>query len=332
MRGKDRMSESPKRVLVTGATGFVGANLARRLVKEGHEVHLLVRPADARWRIDSMAEDMRLFEAELQDQERVERAVTRINPQWVFHLAAYGGYASQRNVQKIVTTNYNGTVNLVEACLKTDFEAFVGAGSSSEYGYQDHAPGERELPEPNSHYAATKAAATLYCRFAARAAGRRLATLRLYSVFGPWEDPTRLMPTLLLCGMHGSLPPLVSPTIARDYVYVDDAVEAFILTAHSPIAELGPVFNVGTGVQTSLRQLVELVRKQFRITEEPKWGSMPDRGWDTDVWIADPQAIHAAIGWKPTMDLEEGFREFTNWIMSDAAVMAHYETCRTPPL
>ncbi len=332
MRGKDRMYESPKRVLVTGGTGFVGANLTRRLVKDGHEVHLLVRPADTRWRIDSIAEDVRLFEAELQDAERVERVVAGINPQWVFHLASYGAYASQRNVQRIVTTNYNGTVNLVEACLKTEFEAFVGAGSSSEYGYQDHAAGERELPEPNSHYAATKAAATLYCRFTARDAGRRLATLRLYSVFGPWEDPTRLMPALLLSGLHGSLPPLVSPTIARDYLYVDDAVEAFILTAQLPVEELGPVFNVGTGVQTSLRQLVELVRSQFRIRAEPQWGSMPDRHWDTDVWIADPRTIKAAIGWKPTINLEDGFRRFAKWITSDAAVMAHYETCRTPPL
>ena len=332
MHGKDRMNESPKRVLVTGGTGFVGANLARRLVQDGHEVHLLVRPADTRWRIDSIAEDVRLFEAELQDQERVERVVTHINPQWVFHLASYGAYASQRNVQRIVTTNYNGTVNLVEACLKTEFEAYVGAGSSSEYGYQDHAAGERELPEPNSHYAATKAAATLYCRFTAQDAGRRLATLRLYSVFGPWEDPTRLMPALLLSGLHGSLPPLVSPTIARDDVYVDDAVEAFILTAQSPVEEPGPVFNVGTGTQTSLRQLVELVRNQFRITAEPQWGSMPDRQWDTDVWIADPRTIQAAIGWKPTINLEDGFRRFADWIISDGGVMAHYETCRTPPL
>ena len=85
--------------------------------------------------------------------------VIDIDPHWVFHLATYGAYSSQSDVQTIVTTNYNGTVNLVEACLETGFEAFVNAGSSSEYGYKDHAPVESELPEPNSHYAATKAAA-----------------------------------------------------------------------------------------------------------------------------------------------------------------------------
>ena len=155
------MPEVTKRVLLTGATGFIGANLARRLIGDGHDVHLLVRPVESRWRIDSIARHVRLHEVALEQQERVEQIVTAVDPEWVFHLAAYGSYSSQRDVQSIVATNYNGTVNLLEACLKTGFEAFVNAGSSSEYGHMAHAPSESELPEPNSHYAATKAAATL---------------------------------------------------------------------------------------------------------------------------------------------------------------------------
>jgi nucleoside-diphosphate-sugar epimerase len=325
------MPESRKRVLVTGATGFIGANLAHRLVRDGHEVHLLVRPAEARRRIDSLASQVFLHESALQQRARVEKIVRTIDPQWVFHLAAYGSYSSQRHVQTIVTTNYNGTVNLVEACLKTNFEVFVNAGSSSEYGYTDHAPPESELPKPNSHYAATKAAATLYCGFIAQQQERRLPTLRLYSVFGPWEDPTRLVPTLLICGLRGELPPLVSPKISRDFVYVDDAVEAFVLTAQRSTNEFGPVFNVGTGVQTTLQQLVELVRRQFAISAEPKWGSMPDRDWDTDFWISDSTRIRDTIGWKNTFDLEEGLRKFTGWLTSDPDIRQHYETHRTPP-
>jgi len=325
------MSEPAKRVLVTGATGFIGANLARRLVNDGHDVHLLVRPADARWRIDPIAKEVHLHEVNLHDQERVDEAVVGINPEWVFHLAAYGSYSSQRHAQTIVSTNYNGTVNLVEACLKTEFEAFVNAGSSSEYGHKDHAPSETELTEPNSHYAATKAAATLYIRFAAQQAQRRLSTLRLYSVFGPWEDPTRLLPTLLIYGLRGQLPPLVSPSIARDYVYVDDAVDAFILTAQTPIQDPGAVFNVGTGVQTSLYQLVQLVRDQLNIDAEPEWGSMPDRDWDTDVWVSDPARIRAALRWKPGHELEDGIREFANWINADQEIRRHYETSRALP-
>jgi nucleoside-diphosphate-sugar epimerase len=325
------MPEKRRRVMLTGATGFIGANLARRLLAEGHELHLLVRPAETRWRIDSIAHRVRVHEVALQEGERLADIVTAINPQWVFHLAAYGSYSSQRDVQTIVTTNYNGTVNLVEACLKTDFEALVTAGSSSEYGYMDHAPSEDELPEPNSHYAVTKAAATLYCQFTARREKRQLSTLRLYSVFGPWEDPTRLIPRLVTCGLRGELPPLVSPMIARDFVYVDDIVDALILTAETTTEDWGAVFNVGTGIQTTLSELVDVLRRELSISVEPAWGSMPDRDWDTDVWVSDPTRITAAVGWKPSHTLVEGLRKVADWIVASPEIHTRYETQLSPP-
>jgi nucleoside-diphosphate-sugar epimerase len=325
------VGETPKRVVLTGASGFIGANLTRRLIDDGHEVHLLLRPVEERWRIDALLNDVQVHEVALQQRDRLQEIVTEIDPQWVFHLATYGAYSSQRDVQTIVSTNYNGTVNLVEACLETGFETFVSAGSSSEYGYKDHAPVESELTEPNSHYAATKAAAALYCRFIAQSRQRQLSTLRLYSVFGPWEDPTRLLPRLLVCGLRGDLPPLVSATVARDYVYIDDAVEAFILAAKTPTEDPGAVFNVGTGVQTTLGELVEVARQQFQITREPEWGSMPDRQWDTDVWVSDPNEIRASLGWKPAFDLSDGLHAFANWLTSDPCVRHRYETTDTPP-
>jgi len=326
------MPEPAKRVILTGATGFIGANLARRLLQDGHEVHLLVRPAENRWRLNSIIHQVHLHTVALQQQKRLEEIVTLVDPEWVFHLAAYGSYSSQRDVQTIVSTNYNGTVNLVEACLRTGFEAFINAGSSSEYGYKDHAPNELELVEPNSHYAATKAAATLYCRFTAQKKSRRLATLRLYSVFGPWEEPTRLIPTLILCAMRGELPPLVSPTIARDFVYVDDVVEAFIATAKTALDDPGAILNVGTGSQTTLYELVEIVRGQFAIDAKPQWGSMSDRHWDTDVWVSDPTSIQAELGWKPGYELGDGLQGFAGWLTSDPVVLEHYKKARTVPL
>lgn len=325
------MPKTQKRVILTGASGFIGANLARRLLRDGHEVHLLVRPAESRWRLDSVSGEVSYYEVALQQQALLEDIVTRIDPDWVFHLAAYGSYSTQRDVQSIITTNYNGTVNLVEACLKTGFQAFVNAGSSSEYGYKGHAPVESELPEPNSHYAASKAAATLYCQFIASQSQRRLTTLRLYSVFGPWEEPTRLMPTLLLAALRGGLPPLVSPTIARDFVYVDDIVEAFLMAAGATAEVHRGVYNIGTGVQTTLLALVEVVRQHFEISAEPQWGSMPDRGWDTDVWVADPTLVESQIGWKPTHSLESGLRAFADWLTTEPGIRAYFETARTPP-
>src|ERR1043166_6771163 len=129
-----------KRVIVTGGTGFVGANLVRRLLREGQEVHLLVRPGYQPWRIEAIRNDVRLVEANLADEEEVRVRITEIQPDWVFLLAAHGAYSTQIDVREMIRTNIVSTVNLVEACLETGFEAFVHAGSSSEYGFKDHPP------------------------------------------------------------------------------------------------------------------------------------------------------------------------------------------------
>ncbi len=298
---------------------------------DGHEVHLLVRPAETRWRLSGIADDVVFHTVALEQDDRVEQIVQTVSPEWVFHLAAHGAYSTQTDVRRIIETNYNGTVNLVEACLKTDFEAFVNTGSSSEYGYMDHAPSEFELPNPNSHYAASKAAATLYCRFIAQHHQRQLTTLRLYSVFGPWEEPTRLMPNLILHALRGELPPLVSPLIARDFVYVADIGDAFLAATDLPTSDYGSVINIGTGSQVTLEQLVRIIREQFSLEVQPQWGTMPDRQWDTDVWVADPTLAQSILGWKPSHDLVDGLRAFTAWLTSEPEILAHYQRSHTPP-
>jgi dolichol-phosphate mannosyltransferase len=298
-----------KRVLLTGGTGFVGANLARRLLREGHALHLLVRPAHDPWRIAEIRGDIRLHLLDLADAPAVAHAVAQIRPDWIFHLAAHGAYSWQVDTAQIFQTNLLGTIHLVDACLRTGFESFIHTGSSSEYGWKDHAPAETEWLEPNSAYAVAKASATLYGRSVAQARKVNLTTLRLYSAFGPYEDPNRLMPSLIRHGLRGEWPPLVHPATARDYVYVDDVCDACLLVAQSVPRDWGAVYNVGTGVQTSLRDVVALVRRVLEIQAEPPWGTLPARTWDTSTWQADPRKLQTELGWQPRHTLEEGFRQ-----------------------
>ncbi len=302
-----------KRVLVTGGTGFVGASLARRLLADGCEVHLAVRPNYSPWRIEAIRDSLHFHEAALHDAQAVRTMVERARPDWVFHLAVHGAYSWQRDMAEMTRTNFDGIVNLVDACASSGVEALVNAGSSSEYGAKDHAPQESEALEPNSCYAITKAAATHYCRFAAQERDMHLPTLRLYSVFGPYEDPNRLIPALIKAGAAGSLPPLANPAIARDFVYVDDVVEAFILAAKTKTSERGPIYNVGTGVESKLRDVVETARRVMDIRCEPEWGSMPDRAWDTTVWRSDNRKIRERLGWAPAFDFEAGLRRMLEW-------------------
>ncbi len=313
-----------KRVLVTGASGFVGANLVRRLLRDGHETHLLLRPSHQSWRIEEIAGDVRAHEADMEDVEGVRRVVMEVKPDWVFHLAAYGAYPNQTGLARMLTTNLVGCAALVDACVETGTESFVHTGSSSEYGYKDHATIEDEALEPNSHYAITKASATDYCQWAALDRDLNAITVRLYSIYGPFEEPTRLIPTLIVHGLQGKLPPLVSPRIARDFVYVDDAVDAMLQVAAAPSIPRGAIYNICSGVQSTLADVVEVARKLMGISAEPIWSSMPDRSWDTDRWVGSPQRIEREIGWRAQTTFQEGLKQTIGWFEGHPELLRHY--------
>jgi nucleoside-diphosphate-sugar epimerase len=314
-----------KTVIITGATGFVGANLARRLLVDGHQVHLVVRPQFTSWRIDGICSDCQIHEVDLQNVEPLKQAVAEIKPDWIFHLAANGAYSWQTDVQEIISTNMLGTVNLVQSCLASGFESFVNTGSSSEYGFKDHAPKENEYIEPNSYYAIAKSSATMFCQYIAHSQKVHIPTLRLYSIYGPFEEPNRLMPTIIVNGLDGKLPPLVDPNIARDYVSCDDVIEAYLLAVKTKTDDLGAVYNVGSGLQISLAEVVEVARKVLNISEKPNWGSMPNRKWDTSVWVSNPEKIKADLGWQTQDSFEVGFTKMVSWFKSNPEMLRYYE-------
>jgi dolichol-phosphate mannosyltransferase len=293
------------RVMVTGGSGFVGANLVRRLVTERHEVHLLLRRSHQEWRLDAVADLIHRHEVDIGDRDRVDRTFKEVAPDWTFHLAAEGAYSWQSDLERMIAVNIVGTRNVVESAINSGCHAIVNAGSSSEYGFVSHAPSEGEPVAPNSDYAVTKVAATHICQLLSRQSGVPVTTLRLYSAYGPLEDERRLVPTLIRRGRSGGLPALVDPARAHDFIFVDDVCSAFIQVAGN-VAEVGEIFNVGTGIQTTIGEIVEIARNHFGISSQPEWGSHPRRHWDTNTWIADPSKLRA-LGWQPKVSLAAGF-------------------------
>lgn len=297
-------------IVVTGAAGFVGANLVRRLAALGHEVHAVVHPQSSPWRLDGVSEISR-HRVDLTDEAAVRRLFATVHPEWTFHLAAHGAYSWQTNPVGITAVNLTGTSHVVRSAVEAGCQRIVCAGSSSEYGFKDHAPSEDEVLEPNSEYAVAKASATLLSQWLSRSNGVPVTTLRLYSVFGPFEDPARLLPSVIREGLHGHLPKLANPDTARDFVHVDDVVAAFILAADN-VTELGAIFNVGTGRQVTLREVADVATQHFGLTAKPQWGSLSGRGWDTNCWVGEPAKL-LALGWRPEYTFETGFTHTASW-------------------
>ena len=317
------------RALVTGAGGFVGANLVRTLRDAGHDVTAWVRPDGDEWRLEGLSGDVNVVPVDLLDGDAISRAVDATKPEWIFHLAAHGAYSWQRDSERIMQTNLVSTVRLLAACERHGFDAFIHAGSSSEYGFQDHAPREHELVEPNSDYAVMKASATLHGRFVAQRDDFHVVTLRLYSVYGPWEQPGRLMPTLVARGLGGELPPLVAPETPRDFISARDTDRAFIAAAEKTDLPRGTVLNIGSGKQTTLREVVEIARAELGIEAEPVWGTEPQRAWDAAVWVSDPSSAAELLGWRAEDDLATGFHALASWLREREDLWSRFEITAT---
>lgn len=301
------------RVLITGATGFVGACLTRRLLELGHEIHIFVRPESNRWRIADIVQGLTLHNVDLRDAQVVEQAVIAIKPECVFHMATYGGFSFQQKVESIYAANFLGTVNLVHACEKTGFECFVNTGSSSEYGLKSQAMMESDLLEPLGDYAVSKAAATLFCLSEATQKNLPIINLRIFSPYGPWDDPKRLIPYVMSTLLNEKAPVLSNPVSVRDYIFIDDIIDAYLAVLGAAIVP-GAIYNVGSGRQTSIGNVVTKIVTMIGDDVLPIWGARGMQRPEPAKWEADISALVSHCNWQPVVSLDDGLQRTIEWM------------------
>jgi len=306
------------RFLVTGSSGFIGAAMAHRLAKRGEDVHVFLRDASRAWRLEGMLPKLSAYAVDLKDRDAVFRAVSDIKPDVIFHFAAYGAYWHQKDAKATIETNLLGTVNLLEACRSAGFRCFVNAGSSSEYGIKEKPMAETDLPEPNSIYGVTKSAATLYCRHMARDFGLPVVMLRIFAAYGYFEEPGRLIPSLVVPSLKNESPRLSTPTSVRDFIFVEDVLDAFERAAETDAAR-GEILNIGTGVQHSVGEAADLVRKLTGCRKEVVWGAEEKKQPEPKVWAADMSKTQRILRWKPGHDFESGLEKTVDWFRANLA-------------
>lgn len=303
--------------LVTGGAGFVGSVIVRKLVAQQKKVHLLLKPGTNLWRLEDIVPKITIHDSNLLDLTSLSRLVKKIQPTVIYHLATRGAYASQTQVSEIFETNILGTWNLLTACASIPYHLFVNTGSSSEYGYSAQPMAETDHLEPNSWYAATKAAASFLVLQQFHQAQKPIVHLRLFSVYGPYEAPGRLFPTLLSRIFQNQALDLVAPETARDFIYVDDVVDLY-LDVEALKKCVGQCLNVGRGQQVTLETVVETAFTVTGKAVQTNWQTMAPRSWDTSTWQANMEKTFKLLTWRPTTSLFDGITKMWKWFPAAA--------------
>lgn len=307
---KDACMKDSQTIIVTGGAGFVGSHLTKKLLKENSVVHLLLKDDTDTHRISSLLNqsNLHIHSIDLLDKTALFDKIREISPEIIFHLAARGAYHWQNDPYELLESNLFGTLNLIKACEQVPYIKFINVGSSSEYGYVSE-PMHEQLPLlPNSYYAVSKAAQSMLAYYEASCNNKPIVTVRLFSVFGPLEDNNKFIPTLFRSIVEKKPISLVDPESAHDYVYIDDVVECLLLISlrQSPQPF---TFNIGTGAQTTVQQVVRMAEKISHQKVLSQWRTLADHRWDTHHWVADMQQTSSTLDWKPKYNFESGLKK-----------------------
>jgi nucleoside-diphosphate-sugar epimerase len=302
---------SRERVLITGGSGFLGACLVRDQVARRREVHLLLRPDSRAARLIDLEESVTVHRADLLDAAAVARSIRLARPEVVYHLAAYGFSPGQRRRADVLMTNLIGTSNLIDVVADTDIR-LVQTGSSWEYGACAQPHFEDSLLQPRGDYAVARAATTLLCQSEA-AQGRPIVTVRVFSVYGPAEDPHRLIPYVMGCCRRGETARILHASERRDFIHSDDVVELLDCAAHHSNAP-GQVLHAATGKGTSVREAVETILAVCgRGRGHAVFDTASVRSDDLTSNLGDITRTTAVTGWRPRYDFRGGIERLWAW-------------------
>jgi len=292
------------RVLVTGATGFVGRCLVRHLLDRGARVYAGSSPQDEAPYCGPVVEPRpRALTFDIRDSGAVREAVGRARPEFVFHLAAVGVTDPGINPMTALTVNAGGAVNLLEALRGTDPERIVLAGTCYEYGASQ---GDKRL-DPFNAYAASKVAAWAFGRMYWRTYDLPVVTVRPFQVYGPGQPNGTLIPSAVRAAISGKDFPMTPGKQIRDFIFVEDVARGMMAAAAMTAGE-GQSLDLGTGRGTPVREVVENLWDLTRARGDIQAGALPYRRGSAMHLVADADRTAEMIGWRARTPLEKGLR------------------------
>lgn len=298
-----------RRILLTGGSGFVGAAVAHQLAATGRTVALLLRANGDRSRLKSLPAPPLIIEGDLTQPGSWERKIADFRPDAVAHLAWRGVKGKDRDNRE-QCDNVTASLRLHDAAVAAGCRRFVGLGSQAEYGPCSARIDESVPTRPTTLYGASKLSTYLMLDRLAAKDAVSFAWLRLFSSYGPGDDPSWLIPYITSELLSGRRPKLTAAEQMWDYIHVDDVAAGVIALCDS---DATGVFNIGSGKAVPLRDIISAVRDLVDPTLPVGFGELPYRPDQVMHLEADITALSAATGWRPKVPLEIGLRYTVEW-------------------
>lgn len=301
-----------KNILITGGLGFIGSHLVNRMLKEKAKVYIIERKNSNPWRIKSVIDKVNIIEADISNSKEIHKIIKNINPEYVFHLAAYGVDSSKTEYITAVNTNIVGIVNILNSLKDTECKKIINMGTCAEYGNRTELMNEDMRPIPVSIYGSTKACSTILAHQIAKENNISIVTLRPFGIFGEAEAPHKVFCHIILAILQDKDIKLTNCEQYRDYCYVENIIDGMLLSAKNSSIK-NNIFNIASGNLYTLKYYVDLIFRNISTTKRPLYGAIPYR--KNEMWTpkADISKIKSMLHWEPKVSIEDGIINTIDW-------------------
>ena len=302
-----------KRILITGAGGFIASHLCRNLFREGADIYILVKYNSVidHTRLVDIWNHITPIEADIRNADSLKQ-LNAFKPEIIYHFAAYNHVGdSFTHISEAIDVNGKGTLNLLESY--ENYKRFIYISSSEIYGHQSHVPFKEDaLPFPISPYAIGKYSGELYARMKWHVFKKPITILRPFNAFGPYQSAIAIIPELIIKCLKGEDINTTPGQQTRNFNYIDNLIEGFKLATINE-ESIGEIINLGTDHEISIADLAHSIHKLSRSKSKLNIGKLSYR--PTEIWrmAADSHKAHSLLGWKSQVSLEKGLVTTIEW-------------------
>jgi UDP-glucose 4-epimerase len=292
------------RILITGATGFIGSNLCKKLVSEGHDVAILSRNESSFERIIDVFEKINVIYVDYSNLQNSELEIINFKPEIAYHIGWVGVENTDHNDEKMLLENIQTTLSLSKILIKCEIKVVVALGSQAEYGQYNQVINEKFPAKPTSFYGTAKLCAHNILNQYLLLNNIRFVWLRLFSSFGPYDNPNWLIPYVIKTVFDGKTPALTKAEQIWDFIYIDDVVDAIIECGENNNTK--GIYNLGSGIGYSLKDVIIKIRNKINPKISLRFGEIPYKFNQTMVLQADITKLRIESNWSPKILIDEG--------------------------